>query len=531
MLKVILVDDEPFILQGLSVLIDWKSYDYEIVGTFANGKLALDYLRENTVDLIIADVKMPEMNGIELLKTIREEKVSNANFIILSGYSEFYYAQEAMKYNCTGYMLKPVDKDELITILQTVYRKHMEATADETRKDNMEKAYLARNVISLLVGKYDHLNIEYVEKCMKLSEGVRFVDIEFASDVEEQDTEDNELRNTQRELYRSCMDILQEDKAHAIFDVSHDEGSYDTALIYCDYMAEDRELSEEEYIEWFHGELVKYMNRPVTIYVGKKVSDISNISKSFASVRILKSFESFRSEKSIYYYEEEAQVNQGGVVLCKPNLDKLVSAIEHDNREEIEQAVSSLYEEMKRLGMNSETINLNINYFLFQLIHIAAKQDDEINQEEILHFISESSFHDGVKRGSSTHLTAFALEYAEYLSQLRKNMSSGVLLEIEKEIEARYAENLSLRELGKKYFINSSYLGQVFRKKYGKSFKDYLSDYRINEAAYMLIKTDKKINMIAEEVGYRDSDYFIRKFIEIKGCTPSKYRKNSNGSM
>lgn len=136
-----------------------------------------------------------------------------------------------------------------------------------------------------------------------------------------------------------------------------------------------------------------------------------------------------------------------------------------------------------------------------------------------------------MKRGSSTHLTAFALEYAEYLSQLRKNMSSGVLLEIEKEIEARYAENLSLRELGKKYFINSSYLGQVFRKKYGKSFKDYLSDYRINEAAYMLIKTDKKINMIAEEVGYRDSDYFIRKFIEIKGCTPSKYRKNSNGSV
>ena len=166
MLRVILVDDEPFIVQGLSVLIDWNSYGYEIVGSFANGKQALDYLRNNSVDLIIADIKMPEMNGIELLKAIREEQVSDASYIILSGYSEFYYAQEAMKYNCTGYMLKPVDKEELVTILGTVYRKRSEASADETQKENMEKAYLDRNVISLLVGKFDQLNVEYVEKCM-----------------------------------------------------------------------------------------------------------------------------------------------------------------------------------------------------------------------------------------------------------------------------------------------------------------------------------------------------------------------------
>ena len=89
-----------------------------------------------------------------------------------------------------------------------------------------------------------------------------------------------------------------------------------------------------------------------------------------------------------------------------------------------------------------------------------------------------------------------------------------------------YAENLSLRDLSEKYYLNSSYLGQIFRKKYGQSFKDYLTNYRISEATKLLIKTDKKIGQIAEEVGYKDSDYFIRKFIEIKGCTPSKYRKN-----
>ena len=141
-------------------------------------------------------------------------------------------------------------------------------------------------------------------------------------------------------------------------------------------------------------------------------------------------------------------------------------------------------------------------------------------------YISENVFETGITRGSRAHMRRFACEYAEYLIQLRKNVSRGVLLEVEKEIKEHYAENLTLRELSQKYYVNSSYLGQIFRKKYGQSFKDYLSSYRINEAAQQLIKTDKKISQIAEDVGYHDTDYFINKFIELKGCTPSRYRKN-----
>ena len=77
---------------------------------------------------------------------------------------------------------------------------------------------------------------------------------------------------------------------------------------------------------------------------------------------------------------------------------------------------------------------------------------------------------------------------------------------------------------------NPSYLGQIFRKKYDQSFKDYLCTVRINEAASMLVKSDDKISLIAEKVGYKDTDYFIQKFIEIKGCTPARYRKNGGAS-
>ena len=148
-----------------------------------------------------------------------------------------------------------------------------------------------------------------------------------------------------------------------------------------------------------------------------------------------------------------------------------------------------------------------------------------MNQEKILRLISESSFETGVKRGSKAHLARFACEYADYLSQLRKNVSRGVLSMVEREVKENFASNITLKSLSEKYYVNSAYLGQLFRKKYGQSFKDYLNNYRMEQAADYLIHTDKKIAQIAEEVGYRDLDYFVNRFIQVKGCTPAKFRK------
>lgn len=97
---------------------------------------------------------------------------------------------------------------------------------------------------------------------------------------------------------------------------------------------------------------------------------------------------------------------------------------------------------------------------------------------------------------------------------------------VEKEVKENFASNITLKSLSEKYYVNSAYLGQLFRKKYGQSFKDYLNNYRMEQAADYLLHTDKKIAQIAEDVGYRDLDYFVNRFIQVKGCTPAKFRKN-----
>ena len=144
MLKVMLVDDEPYILQGLQVLIDWESGGFEIAATCSNGKEALKFLKENHVDLIISDIRMPEMTGLELLETVKKEKISDAEFVLLTGYDDFAYTQRAIRNGCLDYILKPVEEEELIAVLRKVSNLNRESIILRKDREKMEDAYLSR---------------------------------------------------------------------------------------------------------------------------------------------------------------------------------------------------------------------------------------------------------------------------------------------------------------------------------------------------------------------------------------------------
>ena len=134
MVRILLVDDEPFIVQGLKAMIELENPKYRIVGEASDGKEALEFLKREKVDLIIADVQMPVMSGLELLETIRKEKISDAYFMVLSGYSDFQYAQQALRYDCIDYVLKPVKQEDLRRVLRQVERLEQEKMEQEEQK-------------------------------------------------------------------------------------------------------------------------------------------------------------------------------------------------------------------------------------------------------------------------------------------------------------------------------------------------------------------------------------------------------------
>lgn len=526
MLRILVVDDEPFIVQGLSVLIDWESEDCQIVGTVANGKEALDFLKQQEVDLILADIQMPVMSGLELLEIVKTQKLSNAWFVILSGYSDFQYAQQALRYECLDYLLKPIQKKELTEVIHKVQNLYQKSEAQKQENCRMEKAYLTGQILLLLSGKYEQANLDYVQEHLKVSPNVRYIDIEIDELSTKREISLEEKRVFQRELYEKCQQYLGEDGEHCLFDVSSNSKEYDVGFVYCDYMAREAGKEEEEYFDAFLKALNAESDIQVLMFVGSKVESIAELSESYRTAMILKSLLVFHSDSRISYYED-MQMNSSGNILCKGSMDALVRAVEQNDQEDIEQCVDIIFDELERGGMRKDLLEININYLLFQLLHLAVTQNNQISQEDILKYLGMEAFDKRSIIGSSNHMKCFVKEYAEYLIQLRKEVPRGVLAEVEREIQEHYWENLTLKELSKKYYVNSAYLGQLFRKKYGVSFKDYLNNYRMDQAASMLLRTDKKIYEIAEAVGYHDVDYFINRFIAAKGCTPTKFRKQS----
>jgi YesN/AraC family two-component response regulator len=356
MIKVMIVDDEPYIRQGIQILINWVQYGFEICGEASNGKEAIELMKGMNVDLVITDIKMPEMNGIELIEYTWEHISDKIRFIILSGYYEFEYAKKAIKYDVADYILKPVQQEELIRALED-YKKQF-------KRWNQERGKL--------------------------------------------------------------------------------------------------ELSEKIVFDCY---------------------------------------------------------------LSKDIMDDLIQAIEEYDTEKMGRKLEVVYDYFKEIVADPEIIKINLDYLLFNLVNLAKELKPEFDQEEINKIIIQSGYNQIVASGNATELKKFALVFSTYLNQLRQYALGGVLTEIEKEIIEHYMDNLSLKSLSEKYYINSAYLGQIFKKQYGISFKDYLNSYRIDRAAELLIRSDVMIYEVAIAVGFNSTDYFISKFVEFKGSTPLQYKK------
>ncbi len=374
MLKVLLVDDEPFILQGLSMIIDWEANGFEIVEVASNAFVALEILQKKQIDLVITDIKMPKMTGLEMVEKVRRENLSDAYFVILSGYNDFNYVRNALQNNCVDYMLKPVEKEELLAVLKKVKEQY----------ENNHKE------------KEEHLQSE-------------------------------------KDLFTKT-------------------------------------------------------------FLGIDLNKVSN--------------ENWTDKK-----------------IDKQKADGLIHAVEIGDKEEIEKGVLDVFEELGDDKADGRVFNMIVNYMLFRLVHMASEQDENVNQQEVFQFIINNALEQESGSDGKEGMKRLLSDYADYLSQLRGNQAKGVLGKIEADVKENFKENLTLKDLSRKYYVNAAYLGQIFKKQYGESFKDYLNRIRIERAVELLLHTDMKIYEIAEAIGYKDMDYFINKFIAINGCTPAKFRK------
>ena len=418
--SIIIADDNAGLVASLKDFLGDKN-GYEVVAVAENGAEALAAVEKHDPDFLLLDIVMPELDGFGVLAALKNPRPT---VIMMSQLNTDAFVQKALRYGCIDYLLKPVEKQDLLSILS----KYNNISQNSKMEEQYELAYQARCLISLLFGKYDPNGVDYLHKHLDFSDGVRYIEISacHSSDGEDDDDE-NHFRMVQRDLYQSCVQILGEDRSRCFYDASLDRVGYGIAFVYSGALARNAGCSETQYIQDFYKKLGVSTQHELRFLVGKKVDDITTVSESYDTVCGLKNLCAFRQQKSIYYYEEELSVPQKRAVLCKDTLDQLITAIELNEQERIGSEIDHLFAEMQQRGVHDKDINLNLNYLLFRLMHLASNLDNEANQKEMLQFISAQSFREGISRGSRQHLFRFAREYADYLSLLRKNISTDII--------------------------------------------------------------------------------------------------------
>lgn len=526
MINVLIVDDEPFIRQGLKILIDWKEFGFNIAGEAADGKEALELLENNQYDLIITDIKMPEMNGIEFIEKVRMSKNKDIKIIVLSGYYEFEYAKQAIKYNVVDYILKPIQKEELVRVLIEFKEVYIKEAARYEKKLHTDRIVLERHLNAICSGIYDEENIRYVEKKLPYHRELRYIMIEIDTGNEDfAKLSQEEKGEVTKQFHRDVRAYMGAYEGYVLLDIDKRNEIYSVGFIYSRQFSQEKGLSEKAYIEKLQEAMKLVQPYKFYCYIGEMVKGIAELSNSFKSAIIAKSFQNYKHDRDITYYDETSAMKSNSYGIKKEYMDELVRLTEENVEAEIERCIDKIYNSFDEHNVNPKIININIDYLLCQFLYLAKDLDSEVDQEEVLRYISECAFEQCAARGSAKHFKAFVKEFAAYLAQLRQSNSHGVLKEVEREIELNYRENLSLKSLSEKYYINSAYLGQLFKKNYGVSFKDYLNNYRLEKASELLIRTNNKVCHIAESVGYNNLDYFINKFVRLKGKTPLQYRK------
>lgn len=506
MKRVMIVEDEEFILQGILCIIDWKDINMEVAYIAHNGKEALEKFRKDPVDIIITDVEMPLMDGLELIREIRKED-TGTRCLILSGYDEFEYARTALSLDVEEYILKPVNEEMLRKALVSAARK-----LDEIERKNAANMEEKIGWAQFLKGK-GTIRAEEQENFAKILPSIKESEKIFPAlmkiDLESLDESDGitpiliEFQNMEEKIRPVYLktDLL-------------------LLLFYC---GEEREIQEAERI---FGEIQNRIESGCGIMTfvaaGTEIRSYGELPECYQRMnyllryRIMTGWGRCVSEQSIFRKKKPGGIDIDLALLRKKILKK--------DQDGAMQYLEELFIRMVESGSDIDAVYQNALKAVLLLQDI--KNEYKINDSKTVKSLSEIFDHIYQAEDIAGMRTVLVLEISAVVMALHTEDShyTPVIREILSYIHDNYKEDLSLKILSYKYHMNASYLGQIFQKEVGCSFNQYLSNIKNEKAKDMILNTNMKINDIAKEVGYLDTSYFYRKFKQCYGVSPASLR-------
>ncbi|MDD7177972.1 MAG: response regulator [bacterium] len=519
MIKVLLVDDEQFIRSGMRQLINWNQYGYEIAAEAENGTEALRLLEANSdLELVFADIRMPEMTGIELIEQARKKITRQVHFVILTGYADFDYVREALRLQVADYLLKPIGKEDLLRVLADVSREYSKEARSEREKYEF-------HISRVLTGKFSKENLMQVQKFLEEGATWKYVSFEFDETQNGFGQLPREERmEQQKQLAQYMYRLLESNPFHVLSLDLSGEDIFGVGILLTEAIYETMHMDENEYLDHLLERVTRHFHYAVQVYSGQTCGSLKQLSESFYSIRVARCLHGLTGANGQVTHYEEMGHRKAVFAISESEIDQLLDAVEQNQREEIERCSGLIFDRLRGSDINMEMVNANIYHILFRLMKMAEQFDDETNQQEIVEYIGKESFNKLVFSGNSEEITNFFEDYAGYLAQVRNKESKKILDRVDEYVQNHYTEKISLKSLGEMFYINSVYLGQIYKKKYGIVFREYLNNLRMKKAEDLLVNTDMRIYAIAEAVGFGKAEYFINKFVQTYQMTPNQYR-------
>ncbi len=504
MYSILLVDDEKSIREHLTKAIPFERYGFTVSHTALNGREALEKLPNANPDLILLDVRMPEMDGLEFLKFLRQSEYADTQVVMLSGYNEFEYAKEAMKYGVKAYLNKPVDDEEICPL--------MEKLCGELNNHRKERNRFFIHEHMMMFNKlYNGGNID-----RKKFKGY---------------------------TYMSCVLL------HSPYGTGNNH-----AVLKVQECIAKQLCGIGDYLFRVKGNQFFFLLPPnvLELYAYNKKALAVNLSVELKKEKFECSFlfdsyvfnhkkNTFREDISNHQYEmlTELFFLRGDFMDYYPGKYTMGGKLhlETEYLEDIKQYIES-FDKKKALcvvekliaAVEKEYVGIQyiqeISYRIYYLIV------DEISK--IIDFKQSELFLAGIKWLDNTCIITFSKwkeklyslvkEGFDFIDQNRSRANLCIVKEIIEYIHLHYMEQISLKQIADIFYVNAAYLGRVFQKTTGINFKKYVNTLRITEAKKLLHRTNKLIYEIANQVGFTESSYFIVKFTQEVGKSPTEFR-------
>lgn len=541
--KLLVVDDERIIREGL-LSFQWEKYGFIAAGSASDGEEALELLGNKKIDLVITDIKMSIINGLELSEQI-SKLYPNCKVIILSGYKEFDYAEKAIRAGVLGYLLKPIDFEELGNTILRARTELDQSKEISNRINNYEKHIKGsrHHSIEIFLDEIVHeKRIDEFEIQEKMSILEVYMERNYYTCVvyKPEIGRNKEYSKTQyMKMLSSISNTISEYMSNSNLGYCFMDHNLEVIALF-NFNLLDKSSSTFDYISGIVAEtsifikniMTQYDQQPVLMGVGGIYDNVLYLSASYKQA--CKALElSFFDEQSIIFYSWKERLVYANLILDYPfeEENRLIYAVLDGKTEQVELCLKSFWEVVNPILMQIEPIrfkNMVIQFFsmLERRLNMHGASIEEIykivppfsNYVEAISTITDL-------RIEMENLLRKTAEFVCNMNNKSRSTSHNAIQQALKYILENYTKRITLSDIAGIVYLNPSYFSVQFKKETGKNFVEYIKELRVEKAKTMLKRVELKAYEVSELVGYQDYKYFTEIFKKITGFSPVEYRQ------